>query len=515
MRPAVLVTMSALIYAVAFPPLALRALAWIALVPLLVAIRMSSRSGALGLGALWAFVMTFVTSDSLPRAVVNYYQQSAAVGWLLLFGATVVTMVPYYAAFALCYWSLARRFHAALPLLTAAAWVGAELARVKILGGNPWSVSGYSQVGFLPLMQIADVAGVHGMSFVLVAVNASLAEAWLRRAALPPLARRTRRAHVATATLVLGVLGYGAVRLAGIGESDFGMPTRIAVVQGNLDLGHQWRRDMYGRNLEEYLRLTWEAVRAASPALVFWPESAMTFFVADEPRFQSAIAGVLRPGGVELIAGGPRIEEHDRTAPLYFNSTFLLSPEGRILGWQDKTKLLPFAEYFPLGGSTLVLRDFGRARQFSAGQRSAPLASLAGQAGIVVCNEAMFPEPSRERVAAGAEYLVSPANDSWFADLEYSLQAFDNVRLRSVEQRRFLVRTSTAGPSAIVDPLGRVIAVSRPFAAQWIAGSIRPGRGRTVYHRVGDLFAAACAAAAMAAAIVASCNRVSSGRGSE
>jgi len=502
--PAALTIVSGLVYALSFPPTALRPLAWVALVPLLVALERVRATQAALLGGLWAFVMTFATSSCLPRAVETYYRQSALVGWGMLFGATVVTMVPYYSAFALAYWRLGRRFRAALPLLGAAAWTGAELLRVKVLGGNPWAVSGYSQIGWLPFMQVAELTGVHGMSFLVFAVNATLVQVWRGRAASAIERRRALIAAGVVAGLLAAVVLHGERRIAALAAADSRSPAvEVAIVQGNLDLGSGWRSDMYGKNLRDYLRLTHEALTEAKPTLVFWPESAMTFFLAEEPAYRSAIARVLARGGAQLVAGGPRAERGPAREPELFNATFLIATDGEVLGWQDKTKLLPFAEYFPLQSADLLRRDFGRARQFAVGSPRPPLATVVGQAGAIVCNEAMYPEPAAEHVAAGAEFLVSPSNDSWFDDLQYSLQAFDIVRLRTVEQRRDMVRTSTAGPSAIVDAAGRVVAQTPPFAQAWLAGHIRARDERTPYSVAGDAFATACLAVALLACALA------------
>lgn len=491
-----LTTVSGLLYGIAFPPLALRPLAWIALAPLLLAIRGGSLRRAVLLGALWTCVMTYITSDCLPGAVITYYKQSALVGWLMLLGATLLTALPYYASFAAVYWILSRAPGAALPVLTGAAWVAAELGRVTVLGGNPWAVSGYSQTGVI-VMQIADVTGVHGVGFVLAMVNAALVELCLARRRGSTTSRATIGGSATGAGVLLVVLVYGTVRLQGPSADSLGPPVEVAIAQGNLDLGRQWRRDMYGTNLDDYLRLTYEATRAGATQLVFWPESAMTFYLADEPAYQAALGRVLGPGGLQLIAGGPRVETvpGNADASRFFNATYLVSPAGKVLAWQDKTKLLPFAEYFPLESLDLLRRDFGQATQFTPGASQSPLPSVAGAAGVVVCNESMYPEVARERVRAGAEYLVNPANDSWFGDLKYSLQAFDIARWRAVETRRYLVRTSTAGPSAIVDPLGRIVVETAPFTRSWIKGEIRPSRVATIYHEIGDLFALLCVAA--------------------
>lgn len=106
---------------------------------------------------------------------------------------------------------------------------------------------------------------------------------------------------------------------------------------------------------------------------------------------------------------------------------------------------------------------------------------------------AMLPEVVSARVAAGAEFLVNPSNDSWVADETYAALQFDIVALRSVEQRRWLVRASTAGPSALVDPWGTVHGATAPGTQAITGGAIAPRNDRTVYGRVGDAFAVGCA----------------------
>jgi apolipoprotein N-acyltransferase len=339
------------------------------------------------------------------------------------------------------------------------------------------------------------------MSFPLAVVNAAFAELWVCRGGSPVVRRRAAAGLLTAIVLMASALLYGWSRIRTL-PAELLRPRAvpIAVLQANLDLGTQWRPDLYGENLDIYLKLTREVLEGSDPpAVVFWPESAMTFFLSDEPAYRSAIARVLHPAKVQLIAGGPRVAHLRDAPPQYFNSTFLLGPTGEVIAWQDKTKLLPFAEYFPFQRLDLLRRNFGRARQFSPGENRAALPSVAGNAGVVVCNEAMYPEPASDRVAAGAEILISPSNDSWFSSLKYSLQAFDIARLRAVEQRRYLVRASTSGPSAIVDPLGRVIEQTEPFAHARLSGGVRPLRALSVYHRIGDAFAIACGIAALLA----------------
>jgi len=500
LRSLLITLASALVYGLCFPPLRMAWLAWVAQVPFLIAVRRSRPGTAVFLGWVFAVVVAYVTGDWFPRAVSNYYDQPPILGVAMFFGVSSIMAAPYVMAFTLLYQRLARGFGVGLPLLTAAAWVAGELGRSKLLTGCPWAVFGYSQAGVSYLPQIADWGGVYAVSFVLVAVNAALAETWLRRSQ----SQRVALGGVALAAgLAVVAFSYGIVRSGSREVAPAAASTAVAIVQANLDLGSQWRAEFYGRNLEAYLRLTQAAIAERRPAIVFWPESAMTFFIDREPLYRQSIGSLLQPANVELMSGGP----HARNPPgneaeeQYFNSMYLLAPSGEIVGRYDKRHLLPFAEYFPLPEFDFLQRSFGRVREFTPGAVTPPLPTVAGRAGIVVCNEAMFPEPAASRVAEGAEYLVNPAHDGWLGDEKFSAQVFDMAWFRAIEQDRYVVRTSTSGPSAIIQPDGVVQVKTADATRAWIHGSIEPRRGRTIYSHVGDLFASLCVVVCLLAAL--------------
>jgi apolipoprotein N-acyltransferase len=272
-------------------------------------------------------------------------------------------------------------------------------------------------------------------------------------------------------------------------------------VQGNLDLGAQWRQELYGENLERYLRLTMDAARRSRPKLVVWPEAAFTFFLETEPMYAASLASVLRPFDLDLVAGGPHVVPG--VADTYTNAAFAIEPSGAIRGRYDKERLLPFAEYYPLGSLGAVRRGFGGVRTFVPGPPSSPLPTAAGKAGILICNEAMFPELARARVRDGAELLLVLTNDTWVGSPKFAGIAFDMTVLRAIETRRWTVRASTAGPSAIIDPTGAVHATAAFDTTATVAGDVAARSGLTVYARWGDVFAIACAAATFLAVMAA------------
>jgi apolipoprotein N-acyltransferase len=436
--------------------------------------------------------MAWAITDFLPSSVATYYGQGVPFGIFLFVVSVTVMCCLSHMLFAVWYRWPRRPGGLLSPLVVGAAWVVAEFIRGD-LEGNPWGTMGYTQARVLPLVQVAEWTGVYGVSFLLVAMNAALADLVARRGRMRELRKVAVVAALAAASSV-----YGAVRLPEVeAEAAGGVP--IAVVQGNVDLGSRWREELYGENLEDYLRQTKDAVRESPAPLVFWPENAVTFFLADEPLYRYAIGRVLSDASAQLVTGGPYQEGGPPTR--YYNSTFLVAPSGEVLARYDKRILLPFAEYYPGWLAALSRRRFDGVREFTPGRPSGPLPTVAGQAAVVTCNEALFPRTVRERVAEGGGFLVNLANDGWLGVHRYSERVVDMVALRSVEQRQYTVRASSSGGSAIIAPSGRVLARSEPFAAEVLRGRIRSATVPTPYGRFGDVFVALCAVAVAASAL--------------
>lgn len=497
---------SAALYAAAFPPWGAQPLAWFALVPLLLALRDAPLARRLGLGVLWSFVAGYGVGTWMPGAVAGYFEQSLAVGVGLFLVVTAAMAAPYYALFAVLYGPITRSGGAWVPLAAGAAWAGAELLRGRLLNGtpvyvgnSPWATFGASQFGVDPVVQVASLGGVYAISFVLVCANAALAEAiaaWRRDRAL---SRSTRAGVGFAGVAIAAALGFGALELRAApapGETRGAVP--VALVQGNLPAAARWEPGGPARTLDAYTRLTQEAFENGAPRIVFWPEAALTFFLEREPLYQQALGRTLAHFDAELVVGAPRAEGAEGGAP-YRNSVYLLEPGGAIRARYDKQRLLPFMEFFPVGVD-LLRRRFGRIREFSPGHSPALLPTRAGAAGVLVCNEALLPHLAGARMDAGATFLVNPSNDSWVSDPGFAEHQLQLAGLRAVEQRAFLVRISDSGPSALVDPYGRVVARSQPATREVVLASLGVSSARSVYGRAGDGFGAACLVLAMGAA---------------
>ena len=217
--------------------------------------------------------------------------------------------------------------------------------------------------------------------------------------------------------------------------------------------------------------------------------------------YRRLIGGVLSGGRRQLLTGGPRTTPAANGPPRYLNAAFVVQPDGEIAAVYEKQQLVPFAEYFPLPQFDVLRRRFGRVREFSPGTARDPLSTVAGRAGIMICNEALYGDQGIDRVRRGAEYLVNLTNDGWVGEPAYAAIVFAMSRLRAVELRRWLVRASTSGPSAVVDPTGRVVAYAALGERTAIAAGVVPRHDLTPYAVAGDSFGWLCVAVALVAAL--------------
>jgi apolipoprotein N-acyltransferase len=203
---------------------------------------------------------------------------------------------------------------------------------------------------------------------------------------------------------------------------------------------------------------------------------------ARHDRYRSRAASPRRPHAVDTPSGGT----------LFFNSAFYITASGEIVARYDKSRLLPFGEYFPFPTLDLLRRRFGLVREFTAGRQVAPLDTPSGRIAVAICFEGIFPDLVREQMRSGARLLVSLSNDAWLRSAAGSEQHLAMARLRAIENRTWLVRATSTGISAIVDPYGRYRARSDADVEAILGGVVELVDHETLYERVGDFFPWLC-----------------------
>jgi len=482
-----LATGSGLLCAAAFPLWDVGPLAFVGLVPLLLALEETTpwRAAWLGyaaglsfyLATIWWVINTMTTYGHMPLAL-------SLLALLLLCGF----LAGYTAAFAGLLVA-GRRWlrlpRGIEPLLAAGVWVALEFLRTYLFSGFPWALLGYTQYRQPTVRLLAAAVGVYGVSGLLVLVNGTLARLLALCLKVGGQAIRWR------ATLLL--IGPAALAaLATIGYAQLfwhdptgGTPIRVGLLQGNIDQSLKWDRSYQTTTLEIYERLARRAA-AEKPGLIVWPESAVPFFLRRERDLSDRVFRLAEQTGIPMLVGSPDVGEDGRI----YNTAFLVEKHEQIQGRYDKRHLVPFGEYVPLHQLFFFLDklvvgigDFGRGQQ-------ATVFSLDGaRFSVMICYEVIFPGEVREFVRQGAEFLANVTNDAWFGRSGAPYQHLAMAAMRAVENGTYLVRAANTGVSAVIAPSGQILIQSEIFTEAALLGTVHPRRGETPYTRYGDVLA--------------------------
>lgn len=475
-----------MLLAASFPRFGHHAVAWAALSPLLVALMRpggvrARRAFALGLvaGAVYFGGTLYWTPDvlktfggiSVPLALLA---GGLLVAYLALFPALVAVVVARVCA----------RSGPSGVLVAPAVWVASELARRYVLGGFPWVLLGSSQAGVTPVLQAASLVGVYGLSGLIVFVSAALA------LAVAGKGRARWAAPLAAAVLVAGLAAWGAWRVADGALVREGRPVRVALVQGNVLQEEKWDKARAGTIINRYLAMSREgAARGAS--LVIWPESSTPFMFEHDAAGRMAITALARELGVAVLFGSDQYEPG--TPARFYNSAFLVGPDGETRAVYRKMHLVPFGEFVPLKRLLFFVTPLVESvSDFSPGEDYVVMPLGANRLSTAICYEVVYPDLVAAFVGRGSQLLTTITNDAWYGHSSAPHQHFWMATLRAVEHGRYLVRSANTGISGIVDPYGRVVVKTPIFEQTVVTGDVRYLDGRTIYSRTGDAFAWAC-----------------------
>ena len=397
---------------------------------------------------------------------------------------------------------------AAAPIL----WAGLELAASRITS-VPWDQLGYSQVDNGLVNQLAPWTGVYGISFVLVFVNALIAGGLL-------LDRCSGRLPSGIAGAVLLMVGAAGVTM----EPPRPAPTASAVlIQPNLDVAgdNRWLGPgEWDQHIAEFAKLAGEQCKTyiagipqtgasngeivcppypTHPDLVVWPESPAPFEEGD-PKFQQALVAIARQEQAPLVVGniGTDFSAEDG-GWRYFNSALVVGADGARVGRYDKIHLVPYGEYVPFKRLFAFARKLtGKVSDFTRGdeRKVFRLSTQDGRAhryGVFICYEAVFADEVREFPELGAEVLVNISDDGWYGDTSAPWQHLNMTRMRAIENRRWILRDTNTGVTAVIDPYGRV----RQSIPRHQVDALPAGYGFrddvTFYTAHGDVFGWLCA----------------------
>lgn len=482
---------SALLLVLAFPDFGAWPLAWIALVPLLFNIARRPRAAQSFLTGWFAGTIFFyATCYWLTYPMIHYAGLPAPLAYLLLLPpAAAGGFFPALSALALA--RLCERLGTAALLLAPALWVACEWARLGVIG-QLWNAVGYSQAFQPALIQSARFGGVYAVSFLVLAFNAALAYALVKRS--------TRGALVSLAAVACVTLAVYGASLTKVIGTERAPSAHVVAVQPNVIPDFNRSESEYEALRRRHFELSDEGLRTLGevneevPRVVVWPESPMNFTLERDRRFREELTRYVGSRRVSLLfnslepaAGGGG-----------YNAAVLVNEKGLPAAQYDKIRLMPFGEYVPLprwlpgvGALGGVVGDFTPGERYTLIPLGADGPSP--KAGTFICLESAYPDITRRLTLEGADVLIEMTNDAYQGDTSVLRQHLSNAVFRAVETGRPLLRVTNTGVSARIDERGAVSDETGRFVEAVRAWPVARSDGReTFYVRFGDAFALAC-----------------------
>ena len=487
--------------------------AWFGLAPLLAAVLSPAARHtahplrrAFGLayacGFLWYCGNCYWVRDTMQR----YGDMPTGAPTLLLIGFSLVLGL-YFGLFGVAV-ALVGRSTGQVRLALAAApvlWTGMELAASRITS-VPWDQLGYSQVDNGLVNRLATLTGVYGVSFVVVAVNALVASTFLCEA------RNARMLGGAGA--LLAVVAWAGIWFPVPVEP---APATAVLIQPNLDVGSDdaWAGPEWATHMAAFTRLAGEDCKpyiagipetgapeqdpmcpphSAPPALVAWPESPAPYMEAD-PRLPQSMIAIAHAVGAPLVVGSVGMDYSEPDHAWHdFNSALVVGADGARIGRYDKIHLVPFGEYIPFKDLLFFARKLtGRVAEFTRGDQRKVFHLNGHRYGVFICYEAVFADEVRQFARLGAEVLVNLSDDGWYGDTSAPWQHLNMARMRAIENRRWLLRDTNNGVTAVIDPFGQVRRSIPRHRTDALPAAYGFRSDITFYTAHGDIFAWACA----------------------
>ncbi|HXR97369.1 MAG TPA: apolipoprotein N-acyltransferase [Terriglobales bacterium] len=472
--------LSGLALGLVFPSVGWSWLAFIALVPLFWAVARGERAWPVFWSGYLAGIVFFAVSCSWIYATIHHFGDLSGplagvvfVLFLLLMGSYLALMAL--AAYWVGRWS-GRRYWP-LPFV----WVAVELLRTYTpMGGFPWNLLGYSQYQHAGTMLLAPACGIYGVSLLVATANTLIAY----------VLDKPRRRGAIAAGIALGCI-FGFATLPYHAPSDGGRGLHVRLVQPDTPLDLDWSGSTMTHELAAQARLS---VNAATPPvdLIVWPEQPAPFDLDRQPELQQTVAEILDHEHSAMLIG--EITWGASNAPR--NSAQLVNADGTLGPRYDKTHLVPFGEYVPLPDwlkeSAGVGKLVAQVGDFVPGPGPVVMPLGAHRFTTMICYESIFPALARRDVNAGAEWLVNQSDDSWYGQSSAAAQGLMMARVRAMENRRWLLRDTDDGITAVIDPFGRVTAQLARFAPGALDAGFAAESAITFYTRWGDWLAYLC-----------------------
>ncbi|MFA5793714.1 MAG: apolipoprotein N-acyltransferase [Candidatus Brocadiia bacterium] len=394
-------------------------------------------------------------------------------------------------------------------LLIPSLWAGIEFVRSFFLTGFPWFFAGHTQYSWLGLIQISDITGVYGVSFLVMMVNTSIALIIYRKITKTLDQSGVITALLCPAVIILAALIYGYIRIDRINITP---GPRIGIVQGNIEQSLKNNPPNPLIIYEKHLKLSMQLISGETkPDLIVWAETMFPYACSNTIKKSEVTENmdILKEpsimSGVPHLIGAVTFEPDETGADFkMYNSAYYLDKEGKTIGQYSKIHLVPISEYVPLRKTfpwldnlILTFSELSEIRDMQAGTNAEPFSLGNLKFGVLICYESIFPELARASVRRGSNFIINISNDGWFKNSAELNQILAISAFRAVESRRSFIRATNTGISAVIHPNGKInILKNNTDAYKEVEGAwaeqIPVATTSSFYANNGDYFAFLC-----------------------
>lgn len=432
-----------------------------------------------------SFFQFFITGVVFWSIVIYWLVHITLAGTIVL----ILYLALYFALFGLIIRPCTKQSRAYVILFIPSVWVLLEYCRGYLLTGFPWALLGYSQYLNLPIIQVADITGTYGVSFLIVMVNVALIELFKGK-------KQVKLSLIFCAVLISLSLIYGYYKIwQPARPSEQQRPVKISLIQGNIPQELKWNPASQRPIIEKHLKLSQLAVQD-KPRLIVWPEASLPVIPGESPELFAEVKNFTKSSGIPFLLGAVTSRRS-----LYYNSAILIPSQEGPLTQYDKVHLVPFGEYIPLRKVLPFLETVVPIGDVAAGSEYTifKLGEENLKFAVLICFEDVFPLLARKFTKMGADFLVNITNDGWYRKTSAPYQHLQASVFRAVENRVYLVRSANTGVSAFIGPMGKIISTvmdksgKEIFIEGYKTGEIKVyKRNLSFYSRFGDIFILVC-----------------------
>jgi apolipoprotein N-acyltransferase len=491
---------SGILLLLAFPIYNVWWLAWLGLVPLLIAIHEK--------GKMFGFLLSLTCGVFFTAGIFNWIL--AVSGYELYHHVILVFYLAlYFGVFGLIFAFIAKRWGITPAFLTAPfLWVSLEYIKSNLsFLALPWALLAYSQHQVSSVIQIASLTGAYGVSFLIVLVNSTLTlniiaysgrRGWHRLSAGKIPSRG--EIHVATFSTVAIIILSIVFGLMVLSKQNNIKDIKVSVLQGDIEQSKKWDHKYAQAIMKKYTDLS-RGAAVDKPRLIVWPEAATPGFILKDMVYYKQITSLVKETKTYYLIGSseyPKFPQASLKMGKGGNSAVFFSPDSKVIGQYFKIHLVPFVEYIPydryITWPRFIVRH-GKTTWEIQGKEFTLFEIDGTRFGVSICWESLFPDLFREFLKQGAGFMLNISSEAWFGVSAFQYQFLAATKFRAVENRTAIARAGNYTISCFIDPYGRILEKfpvnsrnKKNFGQGHLTQKITISEEKTFYTIYGDIF---------------------------